>query len=469
MNQGSKLKSVASYQLEQLVGRGNFALVYVAKDTFDLRQPSRALLELIIKGDDAEKKLRRRTFKRTAEILDKVSHHSIPKVYALFESEDKLYLVQELIDGTNYSKYLDGQRLLSADPSGLSHTKPALTVGKNPVLSVAEVETVFWSVLDGLAQLHHQKIVHRDIKPSNLMRRNSDGSTVIIDFGSACDLSTLNAVETSIGTDERLGYTRIYTPGYAHPEQRDGMATASPQWDLYALAKTILALRLGNNPPWNQPIAVPELGFSQSMNQLLEEMLKTEGCQLIDACDAIALDLESNQSAAVSATRKIRQYPHKNRKWLLGGAIAALAVAGGAYLLAFEGTNLLENLGLPFVPQCPNYVKNELEVPVPDRGFAARFYYPENYVAGNSTLEILQSGSLVAQAKDEVPGFIWLKSLADGSSFPTGNYTMRITVPESLPYEKEVTLDPEFPIAYLGNVGAIQVICELNVPAAPAK
>ncbi|WP_319423444.1 serine/threonine protein kinase [Pleurocapsa sp. FMAR1] len=451
MNQASKPKRIASYQVEQLVGQGSFALVYAVKDNFDLRQPVRALLELIIKGDNEEKKLRKRTFKRTAEILDKVSHYSIPKVHALFESDGKLYLVQEFIHGTNYSKYLDGE---------------------NPALSIAEVETVFWSVLDGLAQLHSKKIVHRDIKPSNLMRRHTDNSTVIIDFGSACDLSTLNAVETSIGTNEQLGYTRIYTPGYAHPEQRDGMATATPQWDLYALAKTILALRLGKNPPWNQPISVEELGFSQQMTQLLEEMLKTEGCQLIDACDAIALDLESNQPVAVSATRTVRKGRRKNRKWLvLGGLVTAIvALTGGIYVFAPEPiSSLFKNVRVPFVPQCPNYVKNELKLPVPDRGFAARFYYPENSVAGNSTLEILQSGNLVAQATDEVPGFIWVKSLADGSNFPTGNYTMRITVPKSLPYEKEVTLDPDFPIAYLGNVGAIQVVCELNAKTPIAK
>ena len=452
MNQASKPKRIASYQVEQIVGQGNFALVYAVKDDFDLRHPLRALLELILKGDEEEKKLRRRTFKRTAEILDKVSHYSIPKVHALFESEGKLYLVQEFIHGTNYSKYLDGE---------------------DPALSIAEIEAVFWSVLDGLAQLHSKKIVHRDIKPSNLMRRFADDSTVIIDFGSACDLSTLNAVETSIGVNEQLGYTRIYTPGYAHPEQRDGMATATPQWDLYALAKTILALRLGKNPPWNQPISVEELGFSQQMSWLLEEMLKTEECQLIDACDAIALDWELDRPAMVdSATKTVRQHRRKNRKWLvLGGLVTAIAaLAGGIYASSPERvSSLFEDVRLPFVPRCPNYVKNELELPVPDRGFAARFYYPEGSVAGNSTLEILQEGNLVARATDEVPGFIWLKSLADGSSFPTGNYTMRITVPESLPYEKEVTLDADFPIAYLGNVGAIQVVCELNAEAPAAK
>ncbi|MDJ0573451.1 MAG: serine/threonine-protein kinase, partial [Pleurocapsa sp. MO_192.B19] len=266
MNKDSPLKKIAGYEVERLIGQGNFAQVYAVKNTLDLRQPRRALLELIVQGDNEERQLRQRTFKRTAEILEKLSHSSIPKVYSLFENEGKLYLVQEFIDGINYAEYLDG---------------------KNPPLSVSEIEKVFWEVLDSLAQIHRAKIVHRDIKPSNLMRRKLDNTTVIVDFGSACDLSNLNALETTIDNGaEQLGYTRIYTPGYAHPEQRDGLATATAQWDLYALAKTIVALRLGKNPPWNQPLSREDLGFSQQVTKLLQEMLKTERCQLIDACDA---------------------------------------------------------------------------------------------------------------------------------------------------------------------------------------
>ncbi len=172
MNQPlSPLTQLSKYQIQTLVGQGTFARVYAATDTFDLRRPKRALLELIVQGDTKEKNLRRRTFQRTAEILEKLNHNSIPKAYCLFEQDGGLYLAQELIEGINYAEYLEGDR---------------------PSLTSNEIEQVFTEVLEGLAELHKAKIVHRDIKPSNLMRRHSDQSTVIVDFGSACDLSMVN-------------------------------------------------------------------------------------------------------------------------------------------------------------------------------------------------------------------------------------------------------------------------------------
>ena len=457
MNQAlSPLTRIADYQIEQLIGQGSFARVYVAKNTLDIRQPKRALLELIIQGDSEERKLRQRTFKRTAEILEKLNYPTIPKAYCLFENEGKLYLVQEFIDGINYSEYLDG---------------------KNSPLSIAEIEKVFEEVLEGLARLHRAKIVHRDIKPSNLMRRNTDNSTVIVDFGSACDLSALDALETIIGNrEEKLGYTQIYTPGYAHPEQRDGLVPATFGWDLYALAKTIVALRLGTNPPWNQSWSVENLGFSQKVEALLKEMLKTEGCQLIDACDALKL---YSEPMALSTT-PVSSFPSKrsakrgtrNKNWyLLGGGVTVLAaaVAGVYFFLLPRYIELSQKQQEPQVPQCPNYVKSDLDLPVPDRGFAARFYYPDTALAGDSTLEIWRDGKLLAQAKDEIKGFIWLKSLANGSNFPPGKYQMRLQVPESIPYEKEVTLDPEFPFYYLGNAAALEVACAVKAKAEPEK
>ena len=457
MNHTSPSRKIAGYQVEQLIGQGSFALVYAVKNTLDLRQPKRALLELIVQGDSEEMELRQRTFKRTAEILEKLSHSSIPKAYSLFEHEGKLYLVQEFIDGINYSEYLDG---------------------KHPPLTVGEIEKVFWQVLEGLAQLHRVKIVHRDIKPSNLMRRHTDNSTVIVDFGSACDLSTLNALETTIGDRHgAMGYTQIYTPGYAHPEQRDGLVAATAQWDLYALAKTIVALRLGKNPPWNQPWSIEKLGFSPQVAQLLQEMLKTEGCQLVDAYDAIKLESEpialNTNSNAASPSKVVSKGNRKSRKWwILGSLTAALVmgVAGTYFLFPESASDLLSKIQLPFAPQCPNYVKNNLKLPVPDRGFAARFYYPENALPGDSSLEVLQDGNLIAQATDDpIVGFIWIKSLAGDSDFPPGNYKLRLIVPESLPYEKEVSLDPDFPFSYLGNAAAVKVACALNAESPPSQ
>lgn len=453
MNQASPLKKIAGYQVEQLIRQGSFALVYAVKNTLDLRQPKRALLELIVQGDREEMQLREGTFKRIAEILEKFSHSSIPKAYDLFENEGKLYLVQEFIDGINYSQYLDG---------------------KNPPLSMVEIEKVFWEVLGGLAQLHRAKIVHRDIKPRNLMRRHRDNSTVMIDFASACDLSTLSVLETTIGDRQKqLGQKPIDPPGYAHPEQKDGLVAATAQWDLYALAKTIVALRLGKNPPWNQSWAIENLGFSHTVGKLLQEMLKTEGCQLVDADDAIKLDSEpivlnnlyQNSPASWSAKPRTKRDRTQRKRWLFGALAAALGMGiAGVYLFLPEYTSaLFEKIQAPFAPKCPNYVKNNLKLPTPDRGFAARFYYPETALPGDSSLEVLQDGNLIAQGTDDpIAGFIWIKSLAGDSDFPPGNYQLRIIIPESLPYEKEVMLDPDFPISYLGSEAAVQVACALN-------
>ncbi len=450
MNQAlSPLTRIADYQIEQLIGQGSFARVYAAKNILDIRQPKRALLELIVQGDSEERKLRQRTFKRTAAILEKLNHSTIPKAYCLFENDGQLYLVQEFIDGSNYSDYLDG---------------------KNSPLSIAEIEKIFLEVLEGLAELHRAKIVHRDIKPSNLMRRHSDNSTVIVDFGSACDLSALDALETNLGNnDTKLGYTQIYTPGYAHPEQRDGLAPATFAWDLYALAKTIIALRLGTNPPWNQSWSVENLGFSQKIEGLLKEMLKTEGCQLIDACDALKFEsapMALNTTLVSSLPSKTSAKPRsRNKSWyLLGGGVTLLAavVAGIYFVLWPKYLNLSQDKQEPQVPQCPNYLKSDLNLPVPDRGFAARFYYPETTLAGDSTLEIWRDSKLLARANDDIKGFIWVKSLADGSNFPPGKYQMRLLVPTSIPYEKEVTIDPEFPFYYLGNAAALEVACAVK-------
>ncbi len=454
MNQPlSPLTQLSKYQIQDLIGQGTFARVYAATDTLDLRQPKRALLELIIHGDTQEKNLRRRTFQRTAEILEKLNHNSIPKAYCLFEQDGGLYLAQELIDGINYADYLEGDR---------------------SVLTVTEIEQVFIEVLNGLAELHKAKIVHRDIKPSNLMRRNSDQSTVIVDFGSACDLSLVDEVATVLGEhQQKVGYTQIYTPGYAHPDQRDGLVAASPQWDLYALAKTIIAFRLGTNPPWHQSWSIDSLGFSDRTRELLKEMLKTEDCKLIDAWDALKFQIEAINFSSSPTNNVLKQSSksHKSNRFLMVGTVMTLlvaAMAGGYFFLLPKVRELFEEKAVE-VPQCPNYVKSQLELPVPDHGFAVRFYYPETALAGDSNLEVWRNGKLLAKETDAIRGFIWIKSMADGNNFPPDRYQLRLLVPESIPYEKEVSLDSEFPFYYLGNAAALEVACALTSQPATSQ
>jgi serine/threonine protein kinase len=87
-----------------------------------------------------------------------------------------------------------------------------------------------------LQEIHNRGIFHRDIKPSNLILQ-PDGQLVAIDFGAAKQAAVVTA------SGQR---TRIYTPGYAAPEQEQGEASA--QSDFFALGRTFVYLLTAREP-----------------------------------------------------------------------------------------------------------------------------------------------------------------------------------------------------------------------------
>src|SRR5262249_52866298 len=97
------------------------------------------------------------------------------------------------------------------------------------------------SVCDVLMHLHSQTppIVHRDLKPDNIMLLE-DGRTIkLIDFGTARDGGRSNKTRWA-------AKTRVYTEGYAPPEEIIGKP--EPRSDLFALAGTLYHLATGRAP-----------------------------------------------------------------------------------------------------------------------------------------------------------------------------------------------------------------------------
>src|SRR5204862_53408 len=104
-------------------------------------------------------------------------------------------------------------------------------------------KAALWGVklCDALTQMHRMTppIIHRDLKPENVMLL-PDGETIrLIDFGTARELGR--------GPKERgVAKTKVYTEGYAPPEQIIGKA--EPRSDLFALAGTLYHLATGHAP-----------------------------------------------------------------------------------------------------------------------------------------------------------------------------------------------------------------------------
>ncbi|MCI0378017.1 MAG: protein kinase [Gemmataceae bacterium] len=208
------------YRLDKLLKMGGFGAVYKATDT---KQNNREVaIKDMIGNDPQEFAIRLNFFRREAEILRSLDAVPIvPKMYDFIHQGQTAHLVMEFIHGKDMLDILEANA-----------NKPF------PLPLVVE-----WgkSICDVLATMHNQQppVIHRDLKPDNIMLLEDQRSIKMIDFGTARDLGRT--------VKERMaGKTRVYTEGYAPPEQIVGKPEARS--DLFALAATLFHLATGKAP-----------------------------------------------------------------------------------------------------------------------------------------------------------------------------------------------------------------------------
>lgn len=208
------------YKLDKLLAQGGFGAVYLASDT---KNNNRAVaIKDMLGNDPQEFAIRLNFFRREAEILRSLeSVPIVPRVYDFIHQGQTAHLVMEFIRGKDLLKIMEA-----------NENKPF------PVPQVIE-----WakSVCDVLTTMHSQSppIIHRDLKPDNIMLLEDQKSIKMIDFGTARDLGRT-------AKERMAGKTRVYTEGYAPPEQIVGKPEARS--DLFALAATLFHLVTGKAP-----------------------------------------------------------------------------------------------------------------------------------------------------------------------------------------------------------------------------
>ena len=162
--------------------------------------------------------------------LQGVLHPQVPRLGAAIDQDGCLWLVREWQAGRTYQELVEarGERQMVFGPG--------------------EVLLLLRQLLPALAVLHGQELVHGDLCPANLLRRDSDGLPVLLDYGLVADQAAV-------------------TPGFAPPElARSGRP--EPWMDLHALGVTALVLLSGDAPAqlldpaslaWRWPLSLAEL------------------------------------------------------------------------------------------------------------------------------------------------------------------------------------------------------------------
>ncbi len=244
------------YRIVKILGQGGFGRTYLAEDQGRFNELC-ALKELIpSQTENYVLEKSKELFQREASILYQIQHPQVPQFRATFEQDQRLFLVQDYVEGKTYHTLLDERK------------------AAGQTFSEAEVLKLLRQLLPVLAHIHNRGIIHRDISPDNIILRESDAKPVLIDFGVVKELATRfqspNANYPQPTTVGKLGYA---------PSEQIQTGRAYSSSDLYALAVTSVVLLTGREPQelfddtnlnwdWQRWVSVsPEL--EQVLNRML--------------------------------------------------------------------------------------------------------------------------------------------------------------------------------------------------------
>lgn len=222
------------YKIQRAIGQGGMSRVYLAENinlgTFW------AIKEISKKyGKKADLFIE-------PNILKRLEHPSLPRIFDIIETDENLYIIEDYIDGVSLDKKLEEEKKFS----------------ENMVLGWAA------QICDVLSYLHNQKpypIIYRDMKPSNIIL-TKNGSVKLIDFGIAREFK------------EDAGSDTVYlgTMGYAAPEQY-GSGQTGVTTDIYSLGITLYHLVTGKGPNDSPYELKPVRYFDENLSDGIERII----------------------------------------------------------------------------------------------------------------------------------------------------------------------------------------------------
>ena len=330
------------YYIISLLGQGGFGETYLAQDEYLPDKPPRVVKRFQPQSNKPSfLQTAKRLFDRESIILNKLGiHDRIPQLFAHFEENQEFYLVQELIAGHDLSYELN---------------PPHQRAAKGVQLSENEVIQLLYDILDVLRFVHQQNTIHRDIKPSNLMRRDSDGRIVLIDFGAVKQIGS--QLQYSQGQPPTVA---IGTEGYMPSEQENGHPKLCS--DIYAVGMTAIQALTGvfphqlpKDPNTLEVVWRERVSVSPKLADILDKMVRYQWQQRYQSADEA---LSAIAPLVASSTLPTIVSPPPGLPWLNSPRIKKLLIGlvslgifavGGMFIAQF----VCDNRIMPAANLCP--------------------------------------------------------------------------------------------------------------------
>jgi serine/threonine-protein kinase len=213
-NNGAPVVLNDRYELQQRIGRGGMADVFLARDLLLNRQVAIKVLfpEFATDPNFVER------FRREAQSAANLNHPNVVSVYDWGKYANTYFMAMEYVPGRTLADILKANGHINS-------------------VQAAEIAS---EVSAALGHAHRNGVAHRDIKPANILI-GTNGQVKVADFGIARAMNApTEANLTQVGNV-------MGTATYFSPEQAQG-AQPDPRSDLYSLGIVLYEMVAGRPP-----------------------------------------------------------------------------------------------------------------------------------------------------------------------------------------------------------------------------
>ena len=316
---------ISGYRIVKKIASGGFSIVYLAYDgdgnavaikeflpsSLALRQPGE-LVPIISPENLPIFRIGLKCFFEEGRALARIAHPNVVSVVNFFRANDTVYMVMAYESGRSLQEHIIRRR----------------DKGEKPLVSERFVRKMFSQVLNGLREVHTNKLLHLDLKPANIYLR-VDGTPILLDFGAA---------RQTLKTDLPKLYP-MYTPGFAPPELYVKNSSLGPWTDIYSIGASMFACMVG---------APPQPADQRKQSDKMEDHLrKLEGLYTPELIQVIRWSLmidplERPQSVFALQKALLAPVPEKKAAGVIGSVVRRVKTmfSGAAQREASDDTTL---------------------------------------------------------------------------------------------------------------------------------